>query len=274
MCARSAAEAKTWLCRDDHVPAPADRVRGRGACPLDPSTRAGFRDRSTNSGELSGRLHATHLLPGRRRERQADAPGYERLVTLAGQTISGDYELAELLIAISKTQPLTDAMQAGLVTAAKSISSDYERHRVLTAALARPRAHARDAVGDALTPRATSARDYELAGLLIELNHQAREDRRRRAAGVLQGGKLTVVRITSTAAVLDAAVSRQMTPAMIADVLGSPPDRSTRITSSRSSGSRSVAPLAAHSTTRSGPGRSSRPRTHSTRLLEHARTLR
>ncbi|HYX82665.1 MAG TPA: M56 family metallopeptidase, partial [Gemmatimonadales bacterium] len=67
-----------------------------------------------------------------------DAAGYERLVTLAGQTISSDYELAELLIEVSKTQPLTERMQAGFVTAAKSIDSDYERHRVLNAALSRP----------------------------------------------------------------------------------------------------------------------------------------
>src|SRR5258706_4389443 len=67
-----------------------------------------------------------------------DAPGYERIVTLAGQTISSDYELAELLIAVAKTQALTERMQAGFVSAAQSISSDYQRHRVLTAALSRP----------------------------------------------------------------------------------------------------------------------------------------
>jgi len=31
-----------------------------------------------------------------------DAAGYERLVTLAGQTISSDYELAEFLIAVRR----------------------------------------------------------------------------------------------------------------------------------------------------------------------------
>src|SRR5258705_46346 len=98
-----------------------------------------------------------------------DAAGYERLVTLAGQTISSDYELAEFLIAVAKTQPLTERMQVGFVTAAKSISSDYERHRVLTAALSRPgltpaiEAGMLDAAGDISS-------DYELATLLVEVN--------------------------------------------------------------------------------------------------------
>src|SRR5256714_14731066 len=64
-----------------------------------------------------------------------DAAGYERIVTLAGQTISSDYELAELLIAVSKTQPLTERMQAGVLSGAQSVGSGYERHPVLSPAL-------------------------------------------------------------------------------------------------------------------------------------------
>lgn len=98
-----------------------------------------------------------------------DVAGFEELVDMAARTISSDYELAELLIAVSKSQPLTARMQAGFVAAAKTISSDYERHRVLTAALARP----------GLTPAAQAGlldaaaginSDYELATLLLELN--------------------------------------------------------------------------------------------------------
>ena len=98
-----------------------------------------------------------------------DTAGYERLVTLAGQTISSDYELAELLIAIAKAQPLTAAMQTGFISAAKGIGSDYERHRVLTAALSRP--GLTPAVENAMLDAASGiGSDYELASLLIEVN--------------------------------------------------------------------------------------------------------
>jgi len=148
-----------------------------------------------------------------------DAAGYERLVTLAGQTISSDYELAELLIAVSKTQPLTERMQAGFVTAAQSISSDYERHRVLKAALSRPgltpaiQASMLDAAGDISS-------DYELATLLIELNTARRIDDAVwpayfKAANSLQSDY-------EHRRVLDAVVSREGTsPRILADVLRS-----------------------------------------------------
>jgi len=104
-----------------------------------------------------------------------DVAGYERVVTDAGRTIGSDYELAELLIAVAKAQPLTDRMQAGFVAAAKTLGSDYERRRVLQAALSR----------DGLTPGVQAAMleaaaginsDYELATLLIELNDARRID--------------------------------------------------------------------------------------------------
>ncbi len=120
-------------------------------------------------GQLSGDYTRRIYYQAAVESGKLDAAGYERLVTLAGQTISSDYELAEFLIAVSKTQPLTERMQVGFVTAAKSISSDYERHRVLTAALSRPgltpaiEAGMLDAAGDISS-------DYELATLLMEVN--------------------------------------------------------------------------------------------------------
>jgi len=170
-------------------------------------------------GELSGDYTRRIYYQAAVASGKLDAAGYERLVTLAGQTISSDYELAEFLIAVSKTQPLTERMQAGFITAAKSIGSDYERHRVLTAALSRP----------GLTPAAESAMldaaaeidsDYELATLLIELN-QARhiDDAVRpaffKAANSLQSDY-------EHRRVLSAVVQREGTsPAMLADVLTS-----------------------------------------------------
>ncbi len=148
-----------------------------------------------------------------------DAAGYERLVTTAGQTITSDYELAELLIAVSKTQPLTERMQAGFVAAAKSISSDYERHRVLRAALSRPGLTPAIQAG-MLEAAADMNSDYEVAALLIEVN-QARpiDDAVRpaffKAANSLQSDY-------EHRRVLDAVVGRQGTsPAMLADVLTS-----------------------------------------------------
>ena len=170
-------------------------------------------------GELSGDYTRRIYYQAAVASGKLDAAGYERLVTLAGQTISSDYELAEFLIAVSKTQPLSERMQAGFITAAKSIGSDYERHRVLTAALSRP----------GLTPAAESAMldaaaeinsDYELATLLIEVN-QARhiDDAVRpaffKAANSLQSDY-------EHRRVLSAVVQREGTsPAILADVLTS-----------------------------------------------------
>jgi hypothetical protein len=148
-----------------------------------------------------------------------DPAGYERLVTLAGQTINSDYELAELLILISKTQPLTESMQAGFVTAATSISSDYERHRVLKAALSRPGLTA--ASQSAMLAAAGDIQsDYELAELLIELNHARKIDDAVRPAYFTAASSLSSD--YEHRRVLDAVVSSDsMTPAMVADVLQS-----------------------------------------------------
>jgi beta-lactamase regulating signal transducer with metallopeptidase domain len=148
-----------------------------------------------------------------------DAAGYERIVTLAGQTISSDYELAELLIDVSKAQPLTERMQAGFVTAATSIGSDYERHRVLSAALSRP----------GLTPAAQASMldaasqinsDYELATLLIELNEARPIDDKVRPAYFKAAN--SIASDYEHRRVLSAVVSREGTsPAILADVLSS-----------------------------------------------------
>jgi hypothetical protein len=212
------AEAKTWLAETITflLRRTGYEAEARARWILDTRGIQGLID---EFGELSGDYTRRIYYQAAVESGKLDAAGYERLVTLAGQTISSDYELAELLIAISKTQPLTDGMQAGFVTAAKSISSDYERHRVLTAALARP----------GLTPAMQSAMldaasgissDYELAELLIELNQARRIDDVVRPAYFKAANSLSSD--YEHRRVLDAVVSRQgMTPAMIADVLGS-----------------------------------------------------
>ncbi len=148
-----------------------------------------------------------------------DAAGYERIVTLAGQSIDSDYELAEFLIAVSQKQPLTERMQGGFVTAAKSIGSDYERHRVLTAALSRPGLTPAMEAG-MLDDAADINSDYELATLLIELNDARPIDEAVRPAFFKAANRLQSD--FEHRRVLDAVVARQGTsPAMLADVLTS-----------------------------------------------------
>jgi beta-lactamase regulating signal transducer with metallopeptidase domain len=148
-----------------------------------------------------------------------DVAGYERLVTMAGQTISSDFELAELLIAVSRAQPLTERMQAAFVTAAKSISSDYERHRVLTAALSRP--GLTPAVQASMLDAAAEINsDYELATLLIELNEARPIDEKVRPAYFKAANSISSD--FEHRRVLSAVVSREGTsPAILADVLTS-----------------------------------------------------
>src|SRR5262245_6590562 len=170
-------------------------------------------------GELSGDYTRRIYYQAAVESGKLDAAGYERLVTLAGQTISSDYELAELLISISKTQPLTEQMQAGFVTAAQSISSDYERHRVLSAALSRPSLTASNQSA-MLVAASDMSSDYELAELLIELNTARKIDEAVRPAYFKAANSLSSD--YEHRRVLDAVVSRTgMTPAMLADVLGS-----------------------------------------------------
>ena len=170
-------------------------------------------------GELSGDYTRRIYYQAAVESGKLDAAGYERLVTLAGQTISSDYELAELLIVISKTQPLTERMQAGFVTASQSISSDYERHRVLKAALSRPGLTA--ASQSAMLVAASDINsDYELAELLIELNTARKIDEAVRPAYFKAANSLSSD--YEHRRVLDAVVSSTgMTATMLADVLES-----------------------------------------------------
>ena len=170
-------------------------------------------------GELSGDYTRRIYYQAAVESGKLDAAGYERIVTLAGQSIDSDYELAEFLIAVAQKQPLTERMQAGFVTAAKSISSDYERHRVLTAALSRP--GITPAVEAAMLDAAADINsDYELATLLIEVNEARPIDEAVRPAFFRAANRLQSD--YEHRRVLDAVVARQGTSAaMLADVLTS-----------------------------------------------------
>src|SRR6266446_151947 len=181
--------------------------------------RRGIQGLIDEFGELTGDYTRRIYYQAAVESGKLDAAGYERIVTLAGQSIDSDYELAEFLIAVSKTQPLTERMQAGFVTAAKSIGSDYERHRVLTAALSRPGLTPAMEAG-MLDAAADINSDYELATLLIELNDARPIDEAVRPAFFKAANRLQSD--YEHRRVLDAVVARQGTgPAMLADVLTS-----------------------------------------------------
>lgn len=181
--------------------------------------RRGIQGLIDEFGELTGDYTRRVYYQAAVESGKLDAAGYERLVTLAGQSIDSDYELAEFLITVSKTQPLTERMQAGFVTAAKSISSDYERHRVLTAALSRPGLTPAIEAG-MLDAAAGMNSDYELATLLIEVNQARPIDEAVRPAFFKAANSLQSD--YEHRRVLSAVVQKTgSTPAMLADVLTS-----------------------------------------------------
>ncbi len=181
--------------------------------------RRGIQGLIEELGELTGDYTRRIYYQAAVESGKLDAAGYERLVTMAGQTIDSDYELAEFLIAVGQKQPLTEKMQAGFITAAKKIGSDYERHRVLKAALSRP----------GLTPAMEAAMldaaadissDYELAELLIEVNTARPIDEAVRPAFFKAANQLQSD--YEHRRVLDAVVKRTgMSPGMLRDVLTS-----------------------------------------------------
>jgi hypothetical protein len=123
------------------------------------------------SGDYARRIYYQAAIESGR----LDVAAYERIVADAGRTIGSDYELAELLIAVAKAQPLTEQMQAGFVAAARTLGSDYERRRVLQAALSRSGLSPAVQAG-MLEAAADIGSDYELATLLIEVNEARRID--------------------------------------------------------------------------------------------------
>src|ERR1041385_5942258 len=170
-------------------------------------------------GQLSGDYTRRVYYQAAVQSGKLDAAGYERLVTLAGQTIDSDYELAEVLIAVAQAQPLTAGMQQGFITAAKQIGSDFERHRVLKAALSRPglTAETEAAMLDAAQGIGS---DYELASLLIEVNDARPIDESARAAYFKAAN--SIESDYEHRRVLSAVVHRTgTTPAMLADILAS-----------------------------------------------------
>ncbi len=89
----------------------------------------------------------------------------ERILRQAADSMSSDYERAELLKSIAAQGPMSDRLARSVITVAQRMSSDYEKRRALSAGL--------DAVASAesrmafFTAASTMSSSYELAELLI-----------------------------------------------------------------------------------------------------------
>jgi hypothetical protein len=100
------------------------------------------------------------------KEGHLDAATLESVLRQAARQISGDYEKAVFLIDYADKYLGTDAAMPVFFEATKKIGSDYEHHRVLSAAVkARP---SRRALARMLESAAVIGSDYEKASFLIE----------------------------------------------------------------------------------------------------------
>lgn len=122
------------------------------------------------SGDYAKRMYFNALFANARlNENQSD-----RLLGQAADSMSSDYERAELLRTLADQGPMTDRLARGVIRVAERMSSDYEKRRALNAGLA--------AVG---TPQSRSAffhaastmsSSYELAELLIAAQERSLVD--------------------------------------------------------------------------------------------------
>jgi beta-lactamase regulating signal transducer with metallopeptidase domain len=114
-------------------------------------------------GDYARRVYYTELL------KQAKVPPAEltRILAKAGETIRSDYELASLVVTAFGSTQGDEAARVGVIDATKTIGSDYEMRRALTAALTEP-----------MTPKVSAAvlaaavniqADYERATFLIDV---------------------------------------------------------------------------------------------------------
>jgi len=89
----------------------------------------------------------------------------DRILRQAADSMTSDYERAELLKAIAAQGPMTDALARSVIRVAQRMSSDYEKRRALSAGLESvTSAESRTAFFTAASSMSSS---YELAELLI-----------------------------------------------------------------------------------------------------------
>ncbi len=100
----------------------------------------------------------------------------QRVIKQAGEQIGSDYELARVLMTVSKQYDLPDeASRTAFLTATGKLKSDYEHARVLIELLKRPNI-SRENVRMALDSSASLKSDYEKSRILLSLVEQGTFD--------------------------------------------------------------------------------------------------
>jgi beta-lactamase regulating signal transducer with metallopeptidase domain len=150
-----ALERQTAFAADQRVPAILEQSGVDGV----------LQEISLLGGDYARRRYYTKLLS----LRKLDRAQVRRVVEQAGNSISSDYELAELLVAVAKLDGFGDESHTAFVSATKTIQSDYERRRALNALLNQDRL-APATVQALLESASTIGSDYELAELLIDVS--------------------------------------------------------------------------------------------------------
>jgi beta-lactamase regulating signal transducer with metallopeptidase domain len=133
-----------------------------------------------------GRVDSTYVKGIYYRElfKQATLTGeqYRQVMTQAAREMrSSNYELAQLLIAVSERLPADEASLAAYFDAARAITSDYELRRVYSTMLKRGPVSSQ-ILGGILANSKSISSDYELAELLRQVLAQQPLDDRNRAA--------------------------------------------------------------------------------------------
>jgi beta-lactamase regulating signal transducer with metallopeptidase domain len=106
------------------------------------------------------------------------APIVVRIINQAGSQIGSDYEMARVLMEVSRQYELPDeTSRAAFLNAAGKLKSDYEHSRVLIELLKRPNISA-DNVRMALNSAAGIKSDYEKSRILLSLLEQKSFDQR------------------------------------------------------------------------------------------------
>ena len=160
-----ALDRQTAFAVEQRVPAILDRGGVNGV----------LQEISLLGSDYARRRYYTKLLSMRQLDRQQ----IRTVVEQAGAEMSSDYELAELLVALSKLEAFGDDSHTAFVSATKTIQSDYERRRALNALLRRDRL-APTTVEALLDAASTIGSDYELAELLIDVSRRYAIDDRTR----------------------------------------------------------------------------------------------
>jgi hypothetical protein len=98
----------------------------------------------------------------------------ERLLRQAGESMTSDYERAELLRAVARQGPMTERVTRSVIAAAGGMSSDYEKRRALSSAL--ESVSTRESRAALFTAASSMSSNYELAELLIAAQRRSLVD--------------------------------------------------------------------------------------------------